>query len=177
MANGFRSFSTSLFGRDPGSDAEGNAIPETVTGIKNFVFKQRQDAEALARDVKKLVGMGLSKDLLTQLQTSGASGLAQIRALASAGTPRDIAWINNQNKLTAAADVRAGMTTANALLGDDIARAKRDADAAKAIEAAVERAIGKGLNNAKLHAEVRGDQLVFIIRQEQKKKGKGDPFK
>lgn len=176
FASGFQSFSSSIFGRDPGQDANGNAIPETVAGIKAFGLAQRRQSEQLARDVQRLVGLGLSKSLLTQLQGQGSSGLAQIRALASSATRSDIAQINANDRATIVANQRAGMVTANAVYGGDIAARKRDADNAKAIEAAVERAIGKGLDGAKLHAELRGDDLVLVIRRNLKKKGKRDPF-
>jgi hypothetical protein len=171
FAAGFQSFSTSIFGRDPGQDAEGNALPESVKGIRQFAAIQRMNADKLAKNVQRLVRLGLSKSLLTQLQQGGANGIAQINTLGKSATAADIAFLNGQDKATTAANQRAGMAAANAIYGADVAKAKRDADTAKAIADAVHKALKDNLNG-KLVAEVRGDKLIFVIRQEQKKHGK-----
>lgn len=171
FAAGFQSFSTSIFGRDVGQDAEGNANPESVKGIRQFAAIQRMNADKLAKNVQRLVNLGLSKSLLTQLQGQGASGIAQINTLGKSATRSDIAFLNAQDKATTAANQRAGMAAANAIYGADVAKAKRDADTAKAIADAVHKALKDNLDG-KLVAEVRGDKLIFVIRQEQKKHGK-----
>jgi hypothetical protein len=64
------------------------------------------------------------------------------------------------------------MSAANAIYGSDIAKAKRDADAATAVAAAVKKELHGLLDGTKLHAELDGDKLIFVIRQAQKKHGK-----
>jgi len=92
----FSGFRGNLFGADISGavgatttkDAEGNDVttpgPTGLAALKEFAKQERLKAQQLAADVTKLTDMGISQDLLEDLKSQGASGLAQIHALASA---------------------------------------------------------------------------------------------
>jgi hypothetical protein len=172
FAGGFQSFGASIFGRDPGQDADGNALPESVSGIKAFAAAQAADAAKLAANVQRLVGLGLNKELLAQMKDSGPSGLAQINALAAGASKADIGYLNSQNKATSASLNAAGMSAANAVYGSDIAIAKRDADAAAAVAKAVREAL-KDHMKMELHAVIKGSDIYLSYQREEKKQHGG----
>lgn len=167
------SFSSSIFGRDVGSDANGNALSETLGGIRGFALQQRAQAEQLSRDVKRLVGLGLSKSLLAQLQSQGTSGLAQIRTLAATASRSDIAFLNNQDRATAGALSAAGMSAANSIFGADIAKRSRENSEAVSLLRELRDATKGG---QQLEVRLDGDVLVLAIKRSLHNKGKRSPF-
>jgi len=121
LAGSFGSFTSSAFSADL-SNPETGAGP-TAGSLVAFQRAELAKAQRLKQDVRKLIKMGLSKDLIQQLAASGESGIAQIHALA-AGSQTDVARLNSLNAQTQAALDAAGMSAGNAVFGTQIDKAK-----------------------------------------------------
>jgi len=121
LAGSFGSFTSSAFSADL-SNPETGAAP-TAGSLVAFQRAELAKAQRLKQDVRKLIKMGLSKDLIQQLAASGESGIAQIHALA-AGSKTDVASLNSLNAQTQAALDAAGMSAGNAVFGAQIDQAK-----------------------------------------------------
>lgn len=170
FAAGFSSFGSSVFGADM-TDPETGASTASVQSILAYQQAQKAKALKLQSDVKRLVSLGLSKSLITQLQAGGESGLAQISALAGGASRADIASLNAGDRATSAALSGAGMSAGNAIYGDQI-RAAQTADRHnKALLDKLER-IDETLKKGQT-AEVRlkGSDLLISISRAKKKRG------
>lgn len=123
-ASGFKSsFTSSAFGADfGGEDGTGKA---TASSIIEYQRGQAARASALKNNVKALVAKGLSKDLIGQLLSAGASGESQISALAK-GSTAQIAELNSLNSATNSSLATAGSVLGDALYGDQIRNAQRE---------------------------------------------------
>ena len=110
--------SDNLFGASVG--------PKGVGSLIAFEQKQAQQATQLMADVQAVIGMGLSKSLVTQLQSQGTSGAAALHAIATGGAG-NIATLNALDAQTQAALQAAGMKAGNFVRGGNI-----DADLAAA---------------------------------------------
>lgn len=162
FADGFRNFTQSLFSADF-TDSETGASTATVTNILDYQRKELAKAQKLAADIKKLVGMGLSKDLLEQLQSSGASGMAQIGALASASAAQ-IAELNALNAGTMNTLTGAGMTAGNELYGAQIQAAKDSLAEAKEIKSVLQQ-IRDDRKGDKGSVTVKGTDIVIALKR------------
>lgn len=109
----FSGFGSNLFGADISGGSDGTGLTG-VAALLAFARQQREQAETLAQDVQRLTSMGLSQALIEQLKAQGASGLAQIHALADA-SPQEVAAINADMAAAAAAQQAAGNTAAQML--------------------------------------------------------------
>jgi len=130
LAGQFSGFTSSVFGQDL-SNQETGAAP-TASGLVAFQKAQQAKAAQLKADVTRLLKMGLSKDLIQQLASSGESGIAQIHALAQ-GSAADVAALNSSNAATNALLAQTGMLAGNAVFGGDIAKAQQSKAIAEAI--------------------------------------------
>lgn len=131
FATGFRSFSSSVFGQDF-TDPNTGESTATAAGLVAAQQAERVKAKALKMDVRRLVKMGLSKDLIRQMSASGEAGIANIHALAQ-GTAGQVHQFNALNASTAHDLTAAGMTAGNELYGAAIKDARKDERLAKAI--------------------------------------------
>lgn len=172
FASGFQGMSTSVFGADLGQDAAGNDVAPTAAGLIGFQRSQLAQALQVQSDVKTLVGRGLSKSLIQQLQSQGSSGIAQLHALAS-GTQADVNMANSLDKQTSAALGGAGMTAANALYGDDIREARKEKRQAEALAKAIDRQLAKGVRKHMESYEftLHGNVLVATLKKVKRDRG------
>lgn len=113
----FSNFGGNLFSADITSGGPDGTGPTGLAAIQAYAAQQKAQSQQLATDVTKLVGMGLSQDLIEQLKSQGASGLAQIHALAGA-SPQEIAAINADMAAAAAAQQQAGNSAATQMRED-----------------------------------------------------------
>lgn len=114
----------SLFGVDLShttTDAAGvdTTTPETIADLLKYQKQQAGHAKRLRRDVTSVTRMGLSKALVRQLQSQGASGEAALHALA-AGSPAQIAALNRLNKQTSQSLRAAGLRAGNYVRGGSV---------------------------------------------------------
>jgi len=130
IISSFQGFTSSVFGADL-SNPDTGAAP-TVGALLKYQAQQKAKALRLKRDVRKLVKLGLSKDLIQQMADEGESGMAQIHALAQ-GSASDVAAMNAMNAATNAALNDAGVSAGNAMYGTQIADAQKDLRLAQAI--------------------------------------------
>lgn len=137
FANGFRSFTSSVFGFKADGDTpytyDGlKKIGSTLAGLLGFQKDQQAKAEQLAADVQALMGAGLSEELLRQLQAEGANGIDNIRALAEGlkepGGRDLIAQLNASNAATLKALDGIGQKAADSLYGAAIADTQATVD-------------------------------------------------
>ena len=118
---------TSTFQADSlfGADLSGGG---GLDALMSFEQAQAAKARRLLIDVQKVASMGLSKSLISQLQSAGTSGADQLHALAS-GSAAQIAQFNALDKQTSASLSQAGLIAGNTVRGGnidtDIARAAR----------------------------------------------------
>lgn len=131
IVDAFKGFSSSIFSTDL-SVGEGEA-PKGIQALLDFGAAQRSRAEGLLSNVKSLIGKGLSRDLLTELQEAGESGMEQITLLAS-GTEAQIAQANADHNATQRALQEAGLAASKAQgIEDAIKQAERDVKLADTI--------------------------------------------
>jgi TP901 family phage tail tape measure protein len=173
FAEGFQGFTTSLFSADF-TDPETGESTASVASILKFQEQAKQRARQLKEAVKKLINRGLSSSLLTQLQGSGESGIAQIMALASA-TKGQIAQLNRDNSQTTGALTAAGMAAGNAIYGDKIYDAQRDTRQAERIENALLRALQRaglaGKDRDKVEVYLEGQHVHTVLIKHKRKTG------
>jgi hypothetical protein len=140
FAAGFSNFGTSVFGDDFGDQ------PVTVASILASQQSKAAAAASLSDDVRTLIGKGVSADVLQQIQSSGASGIKQIRALAG-GSASDIAQFNALSAQTAGYYNTAGMSAGNAIYGGNVVvKQQADANAQALVNAFQAAGLGGGDN-------------------------------
>lgn len=179
FASGFQ-FGESIFATPDSevtsTDAEGNAVTTsvapTLASMKAFAAAQRAQAAQLNADVKSLVGKGLSVSLIKQMQSQGASGIAQIRALAG-GSAADIAEFNALDKDTRSLYQEAGMTAADPLFTKPIEDAEKDAKQAKLLAAEIAAVIKDATRKEmeRLEFRLEGRTLVAVLKKEKRENG------
>jgi TP901 family phage tail tape measure protein len=157
--------SDSVFGADLSkttTDAEGNqtTTPGTLADLIAFQKTQANHARRFMRDVKKTTKMGLSKDLIKQLQAQGESGAAQLHLLAQ-GSPDQIRQLNRLNKQTNASLKSAGMRAGNYVRGGSINADIRTAQKQEHILELLEHHL-KDL----AHSEKKGQTIIVKIDSE-----------
>lgn len=162
FAAGFN-WSESLFGADYGD--RGPTL-STIFAQQEGELRKAQQVQA---DVAKLLGAGLSEDLINQMQAGGSGGIAALHALAG-GSTADIARANANNGAINAAYGAAGMGAANRIYGGQIGTAQAKVAEAERLEAAFTRALGNAKANVVINLE--GKQIVQSVALYEKKKGK-----
>lgn len=156
------SFSTSLFG----SDAKG------VGGILSFARQQKEDADRLERETRKLSKMGLSDELLQQLASSGPEGIAQIHALAQGATRRQIKHLN---ALTAGASRSlhgAARSAGTEIYGDDVREARRDKRLADHIAKAFKQAVHDMKDDQVIRVYLDGREIRTTLLRHKRRTGR-----
>jgi hypothetical protein len=158
------------------TDADGNDVTTTsgptLASMKAFALQQQTQAAQVNADVKRLMALGLSKSLITQMQSQGASGVAQMHALAG-GSAADIAGFNAIDKDTRNLYGGAGMAAGNAIYGDSISDAKKADMLAKAVAKAVREEMDGYTHKQmeRLEFRLEGNTLVASLKAEKKKNG------
>lgn len=172
FAAGFQSFTTSVFSADL-TDPTSGAGP-TVNDILGFAKDERAQAKQLRANVAKLQRAGLSDSLLKQLQASGASGIAQIQALASNASAAEIRQLSALDKATRG-DLRAtGGRAAQQIYGAQIRNAQQNVAAGRKVEDLLEK-IEKHLRDAKgdIYIDLEGRTIKTSQRDHDKKHRRG----
>jgi TP901 family phage tail tape measure protein len=133
IVDSFTSMSSSVFSQDF-ADQGGPSIAAIIS------YQQAQLAKAMQAqaDVARVVSMGLSKALVTQLANSGSTGLASLHALAM-GPQSAITQLNSLDAQTSASLSAAGMTAGNTVYGSQIQAAQADMHTAQAIRRELEK--------------------------------------
>jgi TP901 family phage tail tape measure protein len=103
----------SIFGAD--MTQPGSGIDSLIAAQK----KQAHQAHRLNKDIKQATKMGLSKDLIKQLQSQGTSGAAALHAIAT-GSQAQIRQLNALNKQTNQSLKSAGMRAGNYVRGGSV---------------------------------------------------------
>jgi hypothetical protein len=126
----------SLFGVDMTQKGSG------ITSLIAFEQKQAAQATQLMNDVQAVIGMGLSKSLVSQLQAAGTSGAAALHAIATGGAG-NISTLNALDAQTQSALQTAGLKAGNFVRGGnidaDLAAANRREELLKQILAALQK--------------------------------------
>lgn len=165
IVDSVKGFASSVFGAD--FSDQGGA---SVTNILAYQTQQRAQAQQLQGDIARLVRMGLSKDLISQMVNSGASGMANIHALAS-GSVADVRQLNALNSQTNAALGAAGMAAGGALYNNQIAAATRDRNTAVAIRRELEAWRREQDKNTMVVIHLEGRTLQASLLQLKRKNG------
>jgi hypothetical protein len=154
--------SNSIFGADM----------STTSGIGGLIAMQQDQAtqaQQLMADIRQVASMGLSKSLISQLQSQGTSGAAALHALAG-GTAAQIGQLNSLDAMTQASLQSAGLLAGNAQRGgnvdSDIAAAKREL----AAEQRLEKVLSKLHLTGSLKAQ--GTELIAVIKATNRSQGK-----
>ena len=173
LVSSFQGFTSSAFSADftnPDTGAS-TATPEAMIAWQQ---KEKAKAERLRNDTRKLLKMGLSRNLIQQLAASGESGMAQIHALAG-GTAAQVQQLNALNAQTQSALTGAGTLAGNNLYASDINDAKRDKALAQAIAQALREEQRKHPKD-EIHIHLEGKEIVYSVNRYQEGRGKDMPF-
>lgn len=170
FAAGFQSFTSSAFGMTLATDANGNDVAPTAAGIIAYQKQQRAQAHTVKTDVRKLIKMGLSPALIKQLQGAGASGIAEIQALANA-TPSQIRQYNALNKQTSRDLQSAGMAAGNRLYGREIRQDRRGLHESQELRKAMEALAHAFRTGAHVTVTLNGHHVDAELEKERKKNG------
>lgn len=171
FAAGFSSFGSSVFGADM-TDPETGESTASVQSILAYQQAQKAKAMKLQADVKRLVGLGLSKSLITQLQAGGEAGMAQISALAAGASRADIANLNAGDRATTSALSAAGMTAGNAIYGDQIKAAAKADKQNKALLDKLEEVRRDLAKKQEATVTIKNGAIVVAIRNVEKETGR-----
>lgn len=150
VVQGFMGMTSSVFSQTLGTNGTAS-VADLITYQQGELTKALQ-AQA---DVAKLVGEGLSKALVLQMANSGATGLANIHALAM-GPASDVTLLNSLNAQTSAALSGAGMQAGNMLYGSQIQAATADQHTAIAIRNELEKWVRKQDKNTYVQLSIGG---------------------
>lgn len=170
VISGFTGGAESVFGMSS-TDAEGNSVAPTAAGLIAFQQQQRNQAVHLRTNVRKLLKMGLSRDLIQQMAAAGPSGYAQIAALAH-GSAAQVAQLNTLNSQTNQALTGAGTLAGNALYADQISKAKDQQDAAMAIAKELRKVMREANDNQQIVIKLEGRTLQMSLLQLKRNNGK-----
>lgn len=167
FAESFKGWAKNLFSAEGGTDAEGNQMPLTMADILAQSRGERAKADSVNKDVATLIGLGMSTDLIAQMQAQGESGIEALHVLAGA-SKEEIAELNANQAATMKAYGEAGMDAASKVYDAQIKAAEAD----KVLAASLVEAVSafKNLENVKFI--VKGDDLVAVIKKRDKDRGK-----
>lgn len=158
------------------TDAAGNdtTTPETITDLIKYQKEQADKARQLAADVKAVTKKGLSKALVRQLQSQGASGAAALHALAT-GSPAEIARLNALNKQTSrslqSAGMRAGNYTRGGSVNADIRRAEKQDRVLERLEHTLREIEKTQKKDQTIVVEIDSEGIIRAVRRRNKRKG------
>lgn len=163
-----KGFSSSVFGATF-QDAEGNDRAGSVADLIAFQQKQAAQAAQLQADIKTLTSEHLSKSLIQQMLSEGASGIANIHTLAGASAS-DIATINAANSATQSSLTAGGNTASGALgVNSALAQAKRDKATAEALAVEFRKVLHEEKKDLHVYVELDGKQLHTVLVKERAK--------
>lgn len=152
-----------------GTDLSGGGGLSDIIAMEQ---KQASQAAQLLSDVQSAIGMGLSKSLVSQLQSQGTSGAAALHAIVGGGGS-SIALLNSLDAQTQSSLQGAGLAAGNFVRGGNI---DTDIAAAKREEALVNKLVDKldDLLSKKYEyvvIDVEGEQIVKAIKKRNVRKG------
>lgn len=158
---------TSVFGMT-GDDETG---PLTVDKILAQAASEKAKAAQTDSDIATLVGMGLSEDLLRQMQSQGESGIESIHVLASASQDQ-INQLVSDNTEAQKSWAHAGEVTASKIYDGQILVAQANLATSQKLDTAIDelRRYSELISNVQF--ELHGSTLVGAIAKDQKNKGK-----
>jgi hypothetical protein len=163
FAASFKDWQTSIFATAGVEDQ-----PVTLDQIMNASAAQLAKSQQVNADVQKLIAMGLSDNLIQQMQANGAQGEDAIHALASASADQ-IAQLNAENMQTQKNLSDAGVAAASKVYDAQISAANQTLALAQGVAAVVDQLKAWG---DKVRFELDGDVLVAALVKEKKNKGK-----
>jgi TP901 family phage tail tape measure protein len=167
-----KGFSSSVFSATF-QDAEGNDRAGSVADLIAFQQQQAAQAAQVRSDIQTLIKDKLSGNLLNQLLSEGASGIANIHTLAGASAS-DIAAINQANAATQSSLAAGGNAVSGAL---GVNKQLSDAEAAKRVAVAMAVEFRKVLREEKkdthVYVEIDGHTLHTLLLKERQKKRAG----
>jgi TP901 family phage tail tape measure protein len=155
--------SDNLFGADLSGGGGAGAL---------VAFEQQQASQAsqLLADVQNVAGRGLSKSLISQLQSQGTAGAAQLRALAT-GSDDQIKQLNALDKQTQASLQAAGLLAGNTVRGGNV---NNDINSAAAEDARIERILKK-LRHLQgedvVVIQIDSEEIIRVIKKRNHRKG------
>lgn len=132
IVQSFVGMGSSVFSQDFASQGD-----SSVGALLAFQQKQLDRALQVQADVAKVVSMGLSKALVSELANSGSTGIASLHALAL-GPQSAISSMNSLDAQTTTALSGAGMIAGNSMYGDQITSAQKDLNTATEIRKQLE---------------------------------------
>lgn len=161
-----------LFGTDvSGANGSPGGIAALVTAASNRATQARQ----LEADVQTVIGRGLSKSLVKQLQSQGASGAAALHALAT-GSPAQIAQLNAFDRATSDALRAAGISAGNYVRGGsinaDIARARKQDHVLNLLEHHLRELAHHERKGETIVVKIGDDAIIKAINRYEHRKGK-----
>jgi TP901 family phage tail tape measure protein len=167
-------FSSSVFGATF-QDAEGNDRAGSVQDLIAYQQQQQAQAAQLQADIKSLISKHTSKNLIQQMLSEGASGIANIHTLAGA-TASQIATINQANAAAQSSLVGGSQAAAEVVtpgIGSQIAQAKRDKATAEAMAAEFRKVLREEKKDTHVYVEIDGHTLHTLLLKERQKKRAG----
>jgi hypothetical protein len=169
IVNAFKGFASSIFSTDM-SVGEGET-PKGIQALLDFGAAQRTRAQTLLADVNTLISRGISRDLLTQLQGAGASGMDQISALAS-GTSEQIAQANADQAATQMALQEAGLAASKAQgIEDLIAQEKANIKLADTIRDNLKELLDQQDKNTVVELHLDGHRILWSLKKIKRQNG------
>lgn len=156
----YSSTAGSLFGN---GDTYGGGIGGLIAAAQ----AKANGASQLSSDVSTLIGKGLSKSVLKQMQDSG--DLAGIHDLAT-GDGAQISLINALDAAATASLQKAGLATGNALRGGSIDSAIAKQQSEIALDQRLERILAK-FGDAEIHIHLEGGTIVKSVKAYNRKLG------
>lgn len=154
-------FGSSIFGAQF-TDADGNPVTPNASDLLGYQQDQLAQARQVKTDVSALVRAGLSKSLINQMLASGASGIANIHALA--GQPKStIRQFNSLNAATNAAYAAAGNAAGGALYNSALHTAETHKHVAQSIERGFEKVAHKYDKNTVIEIHLGGRTIQTTL--------------
>jgi hypothetical protein len=151
--------------RIQGLQAEESAAPKGLAALLAFQANAKTKAQGLLADVQSLIGKGISRDLLTELQGAGESGMEQINLLAQ-GTKEQILQANADQAATQLALQEAGLAVSAAQgIEAKIAQEERDIKLADDIRDKLQALLEKQTKNQVIMVQLDGRDIRWSLRR------------
>lgn len=166
LAGGFAGFQESVFGVQ--STDQG---PVTIEQLLAKAASEKAKAAQVDQDVQKLLGAGVSEDLIRQLQSQGSQGVEALHALAGANADQ-LKQIVADNAAAQASYVHAGQAAGDKFYGQAIAQLNAQIAIAQGVEKVVQGVADLADRIGKVEFILHGSDLVAALVKEKKKKGK-----
>jgi hypothetical protein len=158
-------------GKRDAVQAEESSAPKGLDALLAFQSAAKTKAQGLLADVKSLIGKGISRDLLTQLQGAGEAGQEQIHLLAE-GTNEQIAQANADNLATQQALQEAGLA-ASAAQGVEAAILQEQANLllADSVKQGLKELLDEQDKNTVVELHLDGHKILWSLKKIKRQNG------